>query len=156
MYSEDSGSVDSLPCSSSSPPSLPSFGVPFQEGPVGARLQTFWQNWETIGAEPWVINVLRGGYYLPLQEDPPLTSSPPEMSYSNSHPLFQELQSQILLLLNKQAIEPVTDHSPGFYSRLFLAPKKSGDWRPVIDLSALNRHIQCRLPSSKWRQSNPS
>ena len=29
----------------------------------------------------------------------------------------------------------------GFYSRLFLAPKKTGDLRPVIDLSTLNRHM---------------
>ena len=31
--------------------------------------------------------------------------------------------------------------SPGFYSRLFLVPKKNGSWRPVIDLSALNQYV---------------
>lgn len=31
---------------------------------------------------------------------------------------------------------------PGFYSRLFLVPKKGGSMRPVIDLSYLNRFIQ--------------
>ena len=31
--------------------------------------------------------------------------------------------------------------SLGFYSRLFLVPKKTGDLRPVIDLSTLNRHM---------------
>ena len=38
-------------------------------------------------------------------------------------------------------MEEVLDNSPGFYSRLFLAPKKGGEWRPVIDLSALNRFM---------------
>ena len=39
------------------------------------------------------------------------------------------------------------DHSPmqptttGFYSRLFLVPKKGGSFRPVIDLSPLNKFI---------------
>ena len=42
----------------------------------------------------------------------------------------------------KGAIERVTNlKSRGFYSRLFLVPKKTGDLRPVIDLSTLNRHM---------------
>ena len=31
--------------------------------------------------------------------------------------------------------------TPGYYCRLFLAPKKGGDWRPVLDLSPLNQFI---------------
>ena len=31
--------------------------------------------------------------------------------------------------------------SPGFYSRLFVVWKSSGSWRPVIDLSTLNRFV---------------
>ena len=88
-----------------------------------------------------VISVLRDGYYLPFSADlPPLTSDPPLLSYSRSHPLFQELTSQVQALLAKGAIEQM-DFSPGFYSRLFLAPKQNGDWCPVIDLSALNRYL---------------
>ena len=105
------------------------------------RLQLYWRNWQRISANPWVISVLRDGYYLPFSADPPpLTSDPPLLSYSRSHPLFQELTSQVQALLAKGAIEQ-TDFSPGFYSRLFLAPKQNGDWRPVIDLSALNRYL---------------
>ena len=46
-------------------------------------------------------------------------------------------------MLEKHAIEPVSSHHPkgGCYSRLFLVQKKSGGWRPVIDLSRLNRYI---------------
>ena len=42
----------------------------------------------------------------------------------------------------KGAIERVTNvTSLGYYSRLFLVPKKTGDLRPVIDLSTLNCHM---------------
>ena len=42
----------------------------------------------------------------------------------------------------KESIERVANvKSLGFYSRLFLVPKKTGDRQPVIDLSTLNRHM---------------
>ena len=33
--------------------------------------------------------------------------------------------------------------SPGFYSRLFLVTKATGEWRPIIDLSSLNVFVHC-------------
>jgi len=108
---------------------------------VGGRLQSYWRNWELINANPWVISVLSKGYLLPLEDDVPLTSSPPPLGYQLHHPLFAELRAQLQIMLAKQAIEEVPDSSPGFYSRLFLAPKKNGEWRPVIDLSSLNHYM---------------
>ena len=83
-------------------------------------------------------------------------SDPPHLSYHESHPLFQELAQQIESLLLKQAIEEVHNPTPGFYSRLFLAPKKTGDWHPVIDLSLLNTylilpHFRMETPASILR-----
>ena len=43
----------------------------------------------------------------------------------------------VVALQEKEAIEPAPP-SPGYYSRLFLTPKVTGGWRPVIDLSSLN------------------
>ena len=45
-------------------------------------------------------------------------------------------------MLDKGAIEPASS-SPGFYSRLFLVPKNGGQWRPIIDLLAINAFIDC-------------
>ena len=66
-------------------------------------------------------------------------------------------------MIDKRAVEPVWDSSPGFYSILFVVPKASGGWRPVIDLSALNRflaiptfsmetpeQIRLSMPKSAW------
>ena len=44
----------------------------------------------------------------------------------------------------------VNTGSPGYYSHLFVVPKPGGRWRPVIDLSRLNKHITA--PKFKWIQ----
>ena len=45
-------------------------------------------------------------------------------------------------MLEKGALEEVRDqNSPGFYSLLFVVPKKGGKWRPIIDLSVLNTFL---------------
>ena len=104
-------SIDLSPTDlSPSPATVPrplDFPVPaLNDSPLGARLQLDWHNWQRISADPWVISVLRDGYYLPFSADlPPLTSDPPLLSYSCSHPLFQELTSQVQALLAKGAIE---------------------------------------------------
>ena len=43
---------------------------------------------------------------------------------------------------NKGTVERVeNEHSPGYYSIIFVRPKKNGKLRPIIDLSILNKHI---------------
>ena len=44
-------------------------------------------------------------------------------------------------LISKGAVELAPLPSPGFNSRLFVVWKTSGSWRPVIDLSHLNRFL---------------
>lgn len=44
-------------------------------------------------------------------------------------------------MLEKGVILPVTKPSPGFYSRIFTVKKKTGGFRPVIDLSPLNKKV---------------
>lgn len=55
----------------------------------------------------------------------------------------QNLAEAIEKLLAKEAVEEVyTPDSLGFYSRLFLRPKATGGWRPIIDLKPLNPYIK--------------
>ena len=44
-------------------------------------------------------------------------------------------------MLKKGAIQEVSLSDQAFYSRLYLVPKKEGTYRPVIDLSSLNRFV---------------
>ena len=82
------------------------------------------------------------GYCLPFLSTPPLSNVPvPMPSYSPSSIKGAALEEVTLGLIAKGAVEPVPLPSPGFYSRLFVVWKTSGSWRPVIDLSHLNRFV---------------
>ena len=46
-------------------------------------------------------------------------------------------------LMTKNAVEPVTNQtSLGFYNQLFLVPKPNNRWRPILDLSNLNKYLK--------------
>ena len=121
------------PCQSPLVPQGP--GIPT----VGSRLQSFWRVWETKGASPWIVSVLREGYNLEFEKEPPLTRVPSVISQYQDPVKQGLLEEEVLSLLQKNAIEEVMDHSSqGFYSRMFLVAKKTGGWRPIIDLSVLN------------------
>jgi len=66
----------------------------------------------------------------------PLSTQPNSLSSKKLKEILEDL-------LAKSAIELVpAPRQAGFYSRLFLVPKKGGGgWRPVIDLSALNKFL---------------
>ena len=117
--------------------------------PVGGRLQFFWTRWQKLGASPYTVKMLREGYRLPfLAGHPPLSRIPLILSSYANLTKQELLDNTVKELLDKKAIEVVWNPtSPGFYSRLFLVPKKSGGWRPVIDLSVLNNFLE--IPSFK-------
>ena len=109
--------------------------------PVGGRLTHFLDQWQLITSDKWVLSVLRRGLELEFKELPPLSLDPIEMSLTKDPVKNSLLQEEVQTLLLKGAIEEVHLVDPGFYSRLFLVPKKNGKMRPVIDLSFLNLHL---------------
>ena len=50
----------------------------------------------------------------------------------------------------KEAIEKIKTASLIFFNRLFLVAKPSNKWRPILDLSCLNKFLKLEK-SSKWR-----
>ena len=113
-------------------------------GRVGGRLAHHWRQWSAIGADPWVVSVLRDGYRILFRDlPPPLNGSPLQFpSYRPDSERARALLVEIDAMITKGVLETVSDPDPGFYSRLFLVEKSSGGWRPVIDLSPLNEFIQ--------------
>ena len=110
---------------------------------VGGRLAPHWRQWQAIGAETWVVTVLRDGYRVPFTDSPPLFSRTPVSfpTYWAGSPRAQALWQEVEAMLAKGALEIALDPGPGFYSRLFLVEKASGGWRPVINLSHLNKFV---------------
>ena len=78
---------------------------------------------------------------VPFQLFPPLSSVPlPLPSYSPSSIRGLALTAAVSDLLAKEAIELALT-SPGFYSCLFVTPKVTDGWCPVIDLSRLKGFV---------------
>ena len=111
---------------------------------VGGCLSRHWRQWQAIGAETWVVTVLRDGYRVPfMASHPPLARTPVSFpTYRAGSPRDQALRQEVEAMLAKGALEIARDPGPGFYSRLFLVEKATGGWRPVIDLSHLNDFVQ--------------
>ena len=111
---------------------------------VGGCLSPHWRRWQEIGAETWVVTVLRDGYRVPFKDSPPPLARTPVSfpTYRAGSPRAQALRQEVEAMLAKGALEIARDPGPGFYSRLFLVEKETGGWRPVIDLSHLNDFVQ--------------
>ena len=102
---------------------------------VGARLNQFWETWETLRARPFVIQMLKEGCTLSFQTRPNLTRKPIIVScYVNPHRNLYLLEA-LHQLTNKKLV--TNQESLGFYNRLFLVPKPKNKWRPILDLSNL-------------------
>ena len=114
--------------------------LPLPNIPVGGRLGHFAQNWANITGDKWVLSVVRRGYKIQFRETPVLYRDP----LFFQQPLSQQLEEEVANLLLKGAVEEIIPECPGFYSRIFLIPKKNGKLRLIIDLSALNHFVDCQ------------
>ena len=95
-------------------------------------------NWAKITTDPWVLETVVG-YKLelidtPMQSHPPVTMVNQEMA--------DKISVEVETMLEIGAILPIQDPlNKGFYSRIFLVPKKDGQSRPVVNLCPLNQHL---------------
>ena len=109
---------------------------------IAGRLSKFSGAWSEIGADPWVMRIIQWGYRIPFVTLPPLKLQAQETTYPKGSLKWSSLNQSVQELQNKGAIEPAPLF-PGFYSRLFLVRKATGEWRPIIDLSSLNVFVHC-------------
>ena len=110
--------------------------------PVGARLLLY--NWDHLHLSPWHRHTLEIGLRWHWHQLPPLTNQPKFIRLPPDSMKQDILLAEIKALVDKRALIPADPSIPGFYSHLFLVPKKTGGFRPVIDLKALNKFVICR------------
>ena len=109
----------------------------------GCRLTKYYHNWEKITQDPWVLSVIRKGYKLELETMPALSSHPIPFNMPKNPEKRKVMIQEVCKMLEKGAIEIVDPSlTPGFYSPIFLTPKKDGTMRPIINLKKLNQHIR--------------
>ncbi|EIE84222.1 hypothetical protein RO3G_08932 [Rhizopus delemar RA 99-880] len=72
----------------------------------------------------------------------PSSTSLTTSTYNSVQQQNQLLDHEVSLLLKKGAMEEVPPTTPGFYSSMFVIPKKNGGSRPVFNLKKLNNYIQ--------------
>ena len=72
---------------------------------------------------------------------PPLSALPKFIQLPREQMKRATLLEEISALITKRALIPADPATPGFYSHIFVVPKKTGGFRPVIDLKALNQFI---------------
>ena len=103
---------------------------------LAGRTQEHLENWKLITLDKGILEAITG-YKLgnPRQTHVPLSKT----NARETELMNQEIQK----LLDKGAIQQVSGGTAeGYYSRIFLVPKKEGQYRPVINLRPLNNWIR--------------
>ena len=94
-----------------------------------------------ITQDQWVLQTVRS-YCIDFVAEPHQERRPHAPVYS--HDQAQLIRSELGELLGKGAIVELNTPSAGFYSTLFLVPKKDGGQRPVINLKVLNQFVRAQ------------
>ena len=102
---------------------------------VGARLSLFLKNWEKITHDCWVLETVKLRMTIEFVKAPRQISAP--ISVTLSDECFK-----ICDQITKGAIEPISSSEDWFVSSFFVIRKKSGGFRPIINLKPLNQWIR--------------
>ena len=107
--------------------------------PAAGRISAHSQNWERITTEVWVLKTVKEGYRLDLKASPSQRGRPVSLVKKDMEVLISE---EVECLKQKGAVTAVSNQEEGFFSRIFLVPKRGGKNRPVVNLRPLNRFIR--------------
>ena len=94
--------------------------------------------WKKITSDQWALQAV-SGYRLEFTSEP--QQSHRQVTVQSGHKAAV-ISDEIGKMVEKEAIQEVKGTmTDGFFSRLFLVPKKEGQMRPVLNLKPLNRFI---------------
>lgn len=107
--------------------------------PAG-RLKHFFQHWEKITQDPFVLNCIRG-YEIPFTSPPPQS-----LSFTKIIPFSMEEEKSISMeierLIAMGAVNECKSEQGEFLSSFFLVQKSNGSKRFILNLKVLNHFIE--------------
>lgn len=109
---------------------------------VGGRLERFLPDWERLPRDEYVIETIARGHLLPFMKNSKPTFRGVKYTCVAKDKMIVLLE-EVKKLLDKGAIQQL-HHSQiqmGFYSHYFLVTKKTGEFRPIINLKELNQTL---------------
>ena len=111
-----------------------------REVQIAGRLTHFAKNWAAVSQDPWIHNTIQG-FQIEFTEEPRQYARPRTPKLSSEE--VELISEEVGAMLSKGAIRELNPREAerGFYSSLFLVPKKDGKMRPVINLKRLNSYI---------------
>ena len=110
---------------------------------VGGRLCQFAERWQGVTEDKWLLDTLATGYRVEFTGSCRLSKCPVWTRVPRKPERTEDLRQGLADLLSKNAIREVhpSREQPGFFSTLFLTEKKSGGWRPILNLKRLNKAV---------------
>ena len=99
----------------------------------------FQKNWGLLTKVRWVLEMVVG-HRITFKSKPTQLHRPCSLQFSQSQNtlILEEVEE---LQVKGTVVEVQLPPEGGFYSALFLVPKKDGGHRPVINLKALNEYV---------------
>lgn len=99
---------------------------------------TFFGSFGGRPLDPWVLSTVSEGFRLEFVADPVQSFIQPNAPMDATQ--HECCQKEVLSLLEKGAVVR-TGQDDGFISGIFLIPKRSGGYRPIINLKGLNTFL---------------
>ena len=115
---------------------------PYRVSPVfiGGRIRHYWRAWRLISADPWILGVVQEGFRLEFESSPVAWIVPRNAGMSEAQ--LSIGRQEVKDLFKKGAI--IEPSRVEFVSPMFIIPKATGGFRPIINLKRLNQFLILR------------
>lgn len=105
----------------------------------GGQLAHFLDKWKQLTSDSEVLNCVKG-QFIEFSTQPTKNLGPKRKTFSISDSLV--IEAEIQKLLDKGVIVPTQHESGEYVSPIFVANKKDGSYRMILNLKNFNQHVE--------------